>query len=171
MAELVPQQGGNEGYIPNTQATIFELYRLMAIFFSSKKFAELRTGNGERFDPITKIELGIEDEITRILLAIAITARVIDDRAGHGFNIADASCGTLVRNTANVQLINLDLREACNKIIHAERVHFDVDETEALQPYLQPFIYLYGHQHNNEWKATIDVIEFAKTYVTCVNGL
>ncbi len=61
----------------------------------------------------------------------------------------------------------LEIREACNKIIHAQKVRFDVEEI-GVQKYMNPIIYLYGTLQNKEWRATLDVIKFCKEYVTLV---
>jgi hypothetical protein len=169
MVEYVPQAGHIEGHIPNIDTTMLELYRLLTTFLASKNVAELRTGHGESFDAISHLESIGEDEITRILLAVAITARVIDDRDGHILDLVAGPCGTLVTFGDNEEIFQLlSLREACNKIIHAQKVRFDISKTNDDQPYLNPSIYLYGKLHKKEWKATLDVIAFIKEYCTCV---
>lgn len=83
MAEYKNPQEGHfaEGHFPNTSSTLLELHRLLALFLASKNFAALRTNYpGGGFDPIYKIQEVEEDELTRLLLTLAITARVIDDR-------------------------------------------------------------------------------------------
>ena len=172
MTEYIPPGSDvfKEAYKPNTQTVTLELHRLLSIFLSSKSFAELRTGTGEEFDSIAEIQQHEGDEITRILLAVAITARVIDDRQNKVFDAISESCGTLVDVVATPgEESPLSLREACNKIIHAQKIRFDLSETDAHQTYLNPLIYLYGQRQNGaEWKATLNVIEFAKEYVSCI---
>jgi len=55
-----------------------------------------------------------------------------------------------------------------NKIIHATSIHFDVDQNEEGQQYVNPTIYLYGDKNGSRWKATMDVLEFAQKYVACI---
>jgi hypothetical protein len=167
MAEYVPRQGQIEGHHPNVDTAMLELQRLLAIFLSSEKFADLRKDDeGESFDPISHLESLQEDELTRILLALAITARVIDDRSGMVVDKVAGSCGLLqTTNPKGEELIEeLSLRETCNKIIHAKNVRFDLEHTKSKKPYLGPFIYLHGELRGNQWKATLDVIAFAKEY-------
>ena len=174
MAEYVPPSANcGEGYHPNTEATFLELHRLLAIIFASKSFAELRTGNGEKWDPIDHLQQYEDDEITRILLAVSITARVIDDRNNKVLDLIAGDCGKLIENSGDERTeTGLTLREACNKIIHAQKIRFDVEETETAQRYLNPEIYLYGErQIGYEWKATLDIIAFAKEYVSCLRHL
>jgi hypothetical protein len=170
MAEYIPQEGTREGHKPNIDNLLLDLYRLLAIFFSSRRFAELRTGTGETFDPIARLESYEEDEITRILLTASTMARVIDDRESRVFDLVSASCGTLTRSLPVGEVSeDLLLRDACNKIIHAQKIRFDVDATDGTQTYLNPVIYLYGRERGADWKATVDVVAFAKEYCWCVS--
>ena len=171
MAEHEPPQEGREGHFPKTETTILELYRLVVIFLASKNFAAHRNGYpGEGHDPIYQLQGCEEDEITRILLVLAITARVIDDREGHVYEMVGTNCGRLQRNTANPTSEELTLRDACNKIIHAKKIRLDMEEDGNGQRHLNPFIYIYGEQGGTGWRATLDVILFAKEYVTCVSN-
>jgi len=164
-----PQEGYfKEGLCPNTSNTVLELHRLLALFLASKSFAALRTNfPGEGFDPIYKIQDVEEDEITRLLLNLAITARVIDDRQDRVLERVGSNCGQLEKNGGGQDVEILNLRDACNKIIHAKKVRFDVGE-DAGQSYLNPFIYLYGEQNGKSWKATIDIIAFSTDYFSLV---
>lgn len=170
MAEFIPQQQlGNEGHFPNTENTIVELHRLLSTFLASKQFAELCADYpGEGFDPIYKIQEIEGDEITRVLLNLAITARVIDDREDGIFVLFEGDCGTLQKDLTIPDVVALNLREACNKIIHACKVRFDVEELGS-QRYLNPIIYLYGNLYGREWRVQLDVIDFCKAYVSTVS--
>lgn len=168
MAEYKGQQQMKEGHFPNTDNTRVELHRLLSVFLASKRFAELCTlYPGEGFDPIYKIQEVEEDEITRILLHLAITARVIDDREDRVFEDLTSGCGTLQQDLNKPELDTLSIREACNKLIHAEKVRFDIEEL-GVQTYLNPIIYLYGTLQKRQWRAELDVIEFCKEYASIV---
>ena len=173
MAEFTPTQNAldKDGHFPKTETAMVELHRLVSIFLSSREFARLRTNYpGEGFDPIFELQDVEEDEITRILLMLAITARVIDDREGYVYDLAGGRCGDLQEDVSKPELVDLELREACNKIIHAKKVRFDVEEERNEQSYFRPFVYLYGSKGKVDWKATLDVIAFAKWYVICVRN-
>lgn len=169
MPEYIPEQPQRkEGHFPNTENTVIELHRLLSIFLASRHIAELCTEySGEGFDSIYRIQEVEADEITRILLSVAITARVIDDRENRVFKIIDSDCGTLQKDNSATVIDVLDIREACNKIIHADKVRFDIDGLGA-QKYLNPVIYLYGSLHGKNWRAQLDVIKFCKEYVSTV---
>lgn len=171
MAEYIPPQEGffREGHYPNTVHAVLELHRLLALFLASKSFAALRTNYpGEGFDPIYKIQEVEEDEITRLLLNLAITARVIDDREGHALERLSSNCGQLNSNLENEDTEVLGLREACNKIIHAKKIRTDMEENATGQAYFNPVIYLYGEQNGMSWKATLDIVAFSKDYFSLV---
>lgn len=172
MAELIdPHPLGKGGHFPNTQNTVLELHRLLSIFLASKSFAELCTHfPGEGFDPIYKIQEVETDEITRILLTLAITARVIDDREDREFRFLSSDCGTLRKNMNEQDEELLSIREACNKIIHAKNVNFDVEEF-GVHRYLKPYIYLYGTQKAMHWRVQLDVVKFCKEYARTVSHL
>ena len=175
MTERVPPQSEafGEGHYPNTETAFLELHRLLAIIFVSKSFAELRTGTGEKWEAIDHLQQFEGDEITRILLAVAITARVIDDRNNKVLDLVARDCGTLVDTDAKgAAETGLSLREACNKIIHAKKVRFDTSELDTTQTYLNPVIYLYGERRKGqEWKAVLNVVTFAEEYVSCLQNM
>jgi hypothetical protein len=169
MAEFDPPQIAKEGYHPNTQGALVELHRLVCIFLASRSFADLRQGPVDQADVLDPLQEPEEEEITRILLSVAITARVIDDREEKIFELVAGQCGTLEEGGAGKLLA---LREACNKIIHATKIRFDVAANEKGQRYLNPTMYLYGQRQNGApWKASLDIIEFAKQYVGVVRHL
>lgn len=176
MAEYYPPQEDQfgSGHRPNTETALLELSRLLAIFLASKSFAALRKAHPEYPDVLDPLVEAQDDEITRILLTLAIIARVIDDREEGALDfIANEWCGDLEENVAakphHILVKHLSIRDACNKIIHAKRVHFDVDTDEQGQKYLNPFIYLYGKRQNGAtWRATLDVLKFATQYAQTV---
>ena len=169
MSEYIsPQTQRDEGHHPNTGNAVVELHRLLAIFLSSRQFAGLcERDPGEGFDPIHNIQEVEQDEITRILLTLAVTARVVDDRERRVFELVGSNCGTLQKDLSAQTIDVLDIRDACNKLIHAQTVHFDIEKL-GIQSFLNPFIYLYGIFHGKSWRAKLDVIKFCKEYVTIV---
>lgn len=159
-----------EGHLPNTGMLTIELHRLLTMFLASKPLADLRTLDpGEGNDPIYRVQEVEEDELTRLLLTLAITARVVDDREGRLFDLIGYSCGTLQTDVSSPKTIELGLRDACNKVIHARRIRIDTAESENVQTYWLPWISLHGRSTNAaEWHARLDVIEFAKAYMLLV---
>ncbi|RQU97756.1 hypothetical protein [Burkholderia cenocepacia] len=175
MAEYFPPQGvGRGAHLPNIQATYIDLHRLLAIFLASKEFADRidapQRHNAELRDPLFILQECEEDEISRILLSLAVTARAVDDAHNQILELVAGVCGTLIRDMTTPDVtIALELREACNKIIHADHWHFDLETNEQGRSYLTPTMYIYGRsQGGRNWKAILDVVEFAKQYVNNV---
>lgn len=167
MAEFINPQADvfGEGYKPDSKVALLEIHRLVCMFLASKEFAARRNGPHDAHHWLDDLQEPEEEEITRILLATAITARVIDDLNGQAFDIVAPNCGLLLQGA---QTQPLTIREAFNKIIHALKIRFDVELNDQGQRYLEPFVYLYGKKGNVEWKATLDVIEYARAYVVCM---
>jgi hypothetical protein len=173
MAEFIPPQAAPGAHLPNVRATFVDLHRLLSIFLASNAFADLiRTPVGhvqELQDPFFILQDCEEDEISRILLNLAVTARVVDDARGRVLDLVGSSCGRLVKDVRRPERSSvLELRDACDKIIHAHCRNFDVEHNASGRRYLMPTVYLYGQLHGSEWKATLDIVEFSKEYVSCV---
>lgn len=140
---------------------VIELHRLLAIFLASRHFAELRDST---IHSIQEVE---QDEITRILLTLAVVARTVDDREDRVFELIGSDCGTLQKDIRNTEVDVLDIREACNKIIHAQTVRGDVIELDDIR-FFNPFIFLRGSLNGKCWLAHLDIIKFCKEYITTV---
>ena len=178
MAEFVPpnEAQGRPGHLPDAAGTLVELHRLLAIFLSSKGFADLVEAEfqhgAELHDPIYVLQEVEEAEVSRILLTLAITARVLDDANERLPGLDEVQCGTLISDLRHPDNSRpLTLRDAANKVIHATKRRVDIEYNMRGRPYLQPFLYLYGQLGATEWKATLDVIAFAKHYSTYVARL
>ncbi len=146
-----------------------DLYRLVSCFYSSVTFAEY--GEDRDYDSVRNLQDEFEEyEVTRLLVNIAVTARVMDerdDRLSQKFNL---KCGQLIDDlTKPDNMVPLSIREACNKIIHARKFNWDVDQLkdEGNLPYpttkfIKPYMYLYGTRDKSCWKVTLDITEFVR---------
>jgi len=156
-----------EGHIPNMQVVFLDLYRLLSIFLASKNLAALRDEHG--LDPISSLQEPELDEVTRILLSSAITARIVDDREKLVLSERNTECGSLVEDLTKPDVVvALGLREACNKIIHARKIRTDLEQ-ENYKYYLNPTLYFYGERDGKEWKASVDIVEYVKQYYINLN--
>lgn len=166
MSELIPKPPFKSEYIVDGNGIVLELYRLLSIFYASKHFAELETSLHD--DSVAHLLSFQESEITRILTTAAITARIVDDRDNRYLNEHDIDCGELLPDLKYLNnKVPLSLREACNKIIHAKKNHYDVEELRYGN-YINPVIYYYGNYNRKEWKAILDVEKFVFNYVTYI---
>ncbi len=165
-----------EGYIFDINLFRLDLYRLITCFYASVAFAEY--GEDLDDDPVRDLQSDFEEgEIVRLLVNVAVTARIMDerdDRLSAQFNV---TCGQLINDLDEPDnIVELDLREACNKIIHARKFNWDVDQLkEENLPYpttrfLTPRMHLYGERGNQRWKATLDIAEFVKHNVVLWRG-
>lgn len=102
-------------------------------------------------DPLQQFDDFKRDEITRILLTVAATVRVIDDRESRIFDFLSFDCGSLTPDVENPESIALTIREACNKILHAGRIEV-----------LQSEIRLTGDHQRRAWHASLDVVQSAE---------
>jgi hypothetical protein len=150
-----------------------DLWLLLLIFLADRPLAEL-TETEFYADGYEQHLLGLnsdftEDEITRILLSSAIALRVIDDRDGGILDKLDA-CGELQPDSSSPGAEPLSMREACNKIVHATKVNYDVERLDGgpvkehgiSPPYMRPTVYLYGSQRKVTWRCALDVIQFVR---------
>ena len=174
--ELIQDPLRAEGFFFDPHAFRRSLYRLACSFFASAEFGRL--GRASDTEPLSEL-LGEhqEDEISRLLVGIAATVRVIQDRDGGQSSVFHLPCGRLISDVSSKQSELLTLREACNKIIHAKRFNFDakpLPPSEAQLPnptyVLRPVLHLYGTLRRVEWKAELAIVEFIRAAAILVRG-
>lgn len=163
MTEKILSDRFREGHLPSVEPIILDLHRLVTLFIASPNLAELRTNLAG--DPISWLQQYEDEEITRILINSAIIARIIDDRDELSLNHIDTKCGDLIENlTFPKVIVPLSLREACNKIIHAKKIHSDISESNEIS-YRNPILYLYGQKIGVDWKVKLNVMDYAIKYI------
>jgi hypothetical protein len=147
------------------------LWILLLIFLADRKYAEITE---EEFfaDGHTQPLLGLsaicDGEVSRILLNSAIALRVMDDRDGVLARLGN--CGEWRRDVVSDRTEQLQLREACNKIVHAEQVNFDIERLDGgaidrpgLSPsYMTPIVYLYGTHRQVQWRCALDIVAYVR---------
>lgn len=165
MAEYERPNHLRQGHLFDPSVVRRELWQLLLIFLADKPFTVLSEEAGHEGVSLGALQAEFADhEITRILMNSAITLRILDDRDGGVFQHV-APCGEL---STNGQTEPLSLREACNKIVHASRVNFDVERLDGKPldgsygwpTFLRPTVYLYGNRQRADWRAALDVIAY-----------
>ena len=122
MSEYINPEFYQSGYAPEMETTRLDLYRLLNQFLASEHISNLCEDDAWFNEAIGHLDHYFENETTRILLSSAVLARVIDDRDNH-LKDFDTKCGELITDLTNPNnVIDLNLREACNKIIHATTI-------------------------------------------------
>jgi hypothetical protein len=176
LVEIQHEEFRRDGFFFDVQAFRLDLYRLLSAFLSTAEYARLSRGiETERLSDLA-IEFQ-EAEITRLLVTVAATVRVIQDREGAPAKKFAGVCGHLFPDVGSKLKEPLSLREACNKIIHAKRFNFDAkplpvaDRGLPNPTYtLRPLLHLYGNQRSTEWKAELNVLQFVLANVALVHG-
>lgn len=138
-----------------------ELYRLAAIFLASVKFAEIRGPSEDVDHPINKLQIFEADEIKRILLIVAVAVRVLDD---HHERLADLFVYPCGKFTENGKAKELTIREACNKIIHADEIEIPTCTSDNGNQFLSGIVILHGRSLNPRkvWIGHMNVQDFVR---------
>jgi len=153
------------GYPITMEALDLEIYELVCLFAASH---ELRRW-AQRSSSFDRLRIHYErSEASRRLIALAATLRNFMDswtgKRRSNINRGAGGVGVLIEDLARpTQKRELLFREACNKLVHAERIVFDVrpNRDESLKA-LRPFVHLYGTKDAVRWKARLDVVDFLR---------
>lgn len=133
---------------------------LLSIIFADKPLKELYS----RYD-LPHLELVEEDkesEVIRLTVEIATLYRLMEwNSKEKDKRFIVEMVGALTPDIRKENVIDLTMREACNKIIHAEKFAIDVQKL-AKQPYyyFKPYFHLRGTKGRYTWEAKIDVLLF-----------
>ncbi len=150
------------GYPIAAEALDLELYVLAALVAGSRDMHR-RAG---RSTALRQLRLTFElSEVSRRLIAVAVALRSALDASRRTAESRGAAgkVGTLVPDVSKPRLKQaLPFREACNKIIHADRVDF-FPHTHSEGPALTARVRLSGAKGNKEWLANLDVFAFIQS--------
>jgi len=157
------QQGHGLG-IPYEYA-LRDVYHLLAIFGASPWFDSLPEG-------VQKLRSDFQEcEVRRLLLTISVMVRNSMDSHG-AFRLQDLVGFEELRVTDSVGVLELQdssantsltLRDASNKILHAQDITFDYQADKRPIPpgsALSPRVFAYGENKGEQWKAQIDIVKF-----------
>lgn len=156
--------GISRGFVVDRLRVQLLAYRLITIILSSKELSKLCLFLDDETPSLMKQEFE-QNEIEHLLLQIAILVRAADDAARSGQTIGGSwnpKVGKIIQNIKTNKKEDLTLREACNKIIHAQKVSYDLNRnSEPRRTYVKPsFMYLYGKKDNKDWKTILDIKKF-----------
>ncbi len=164
MSELDLRHPSIQGYPKEEMVLLIDLYRLISIFGSSEYISTFRSDRDDiSHYSINAIFRNFEyTEISRLLISLAAQLR----------NILDNNCDIdekqefivgEIKHQKKEEKEDLLLRDACNKILHAENINFDLSENNTIYSgYLNPIIYLYSNNSEYNWKAKLDIKSFTK---------
>jgi hypothetical protein len=138
-----------------------DLFRLVSSVFASAQFEDSTVLS----PPLVELESEFWNmEVEHALVAVAALTRVLFDQTSPRPAEARAECGDLVVDQAKpLQVRRLTVREACNKILHADRRAFETArDLDPSLPGLTGWVQLEGTQLDRQrWRASIDLLAFA----------
>lgn len=145
-----------------------DFYFLLAIFGASKIISQFRNRPlGDQDYSMFSICRSIEfSEASKLLLSIAIICRNEMQQTRPEVKESPKPMNHTVGwiKFKKERTEKLSFYNSCNKIIHANAINFDLsDNTTVRSGYLKPFVYLYGVQDKQEWKAKINVYPFTES--------
>jgi hypothetical protein len=144
------------------------LYRLFCYFYASQSlfdYADEDTGGN-----FVELRDDFEEmEIQAALVAVAVRLRIVEQEYR---NICDLkefgiAAGVLQQDIKTKKEEPLSLREACNKIVHADNIQFDrtfLDDQLGTFGALNPWVIIYGEKWNKktkqQWRAKLEIKPF-----------
>lgn len=146
----------DSGYPIAAEALDLEIYVLACLFIASPELVQL----GAETPGLRWVRRTFEaSEAARRLIGLAVMLRNKLDTSGGG---PDASVGRLLTDVSRPkETAQLSLREACNKIIHAESVEFAPNALDNDGPHpISRTIKLYGTQKGKQWEAELNILTF-----------
>jgi hypothetical protein len=140
-----------------------DLYRLVTAVLASPALAELGRSApaSRRWETLRTIEFA---EVSRILVSVAAIVRNGLEAAPRSSIELERQVEILIRDVTKPKTFQpLTFQESCNKILHATHVDPETTEVEGeeIAPVLQPYINLFGELRQRQWKAVLDIRQFA----------
>lgn len=150
---------------PSVPLVQTELHQLLSVFLASQAIAE--AANAKEAELVDSMDVQEHEDslVARLLLSIAVSLRVLDDRTNRKLSEHALEVGSAIeRVPASIESgVRLTLREACNKIIHARQVELERTSLTDSCGYLSPYVTLVGHdQRARVWRATLSIVAFVQ---------
>lgn len=141
------------------------LFRLTSLFMGLSAILEDKEGFLENLKSsvlFKEYPQLFEEEFSKLILEIAINARVLDDLIKNDSQYKNLNA---FKNLQPMGIIDEELfyspREAINKIIHADYVGHDI-RTDDVKPYYMPAMLLTGSKGKKEWSSEIYLLPLCK---------
>jgi hypothetical protein len=154
-----------EKHIISTSELKKNLFRLTNLFMGFSGILDDKEGFLEDFKTsllFKEYSNLFEEEFSKLILEIAINARVLDDltKKNHQYKNLDDFNNLEIMGIIDEEIFHSP-REAINKIIHADYVGHDI-RTDDIKPYYMPSLQLIGNKGKQEWTAEIYLLPFCK---------
>ncbi len=165
---------GRHNYVLNSDTVLRDLYRLLNVIMADAAIAHLAVDDGDVL--VSLRDQFVEDELIHLLIGTAVMNRSHDDHmdgprkdeAELAFVPVALTCGRLTDDVGGKQEreLDLNLREACNKIIHAEQITVETQQLENNAfPSLPTTVILRGTLGKKAWLAFLDVPNYARATI------
>lgn len=164
---------GRHNYVINAETVLKDVYRLLSLVVGDRALALLPEDNHGLLVGLR--DQFVEDELVHLLIGTAVMNRSHDDHMSGPRRDADELsfapvtlvCGTLTtegrKETATVDLL---LREACNKIIHADQIRVETETVgNAAFPVLPHDVILVGRAHDRHWQAILSIPNYVRATI------
>jgi hypothetical protein len=152
-------------HIISTSELKKNLFRLISLFMGFSSILDDKEGFIEDFKSsllFIDYPFLFEEEFSKLIIEIAINARVLDDSIKKNKNYKDLDS---FKNVETLGILDEEPftspREAINKIIHADYVGHDI-RSDDIKPYYMPSLQLVGKKGKNEWIAEVYLLSFCK---------
>lgn len=164
---------GRHNYVINADTVLKDVYRLLSLVMGDHALAllpddgyHLLVGLRDQF---------VEDELVHLLIGTAVMNRSHDDHMSGprrdedelSFVPVTLICGTLTTEGRTETVTeDLLLREACNKIIHADEIRVDAETVEnAAFPFLPQNVILIGRAYGRPWQGVLNVPNYVRATI------
>ena len=139
-----------------------ECYLIVSCFMASEQIHILQRKSTNW--GIKRFVLSEQYLIKKLLISLAIKLRMIDDlmKSHNKANSIQSPKNKVGIIDDGKKVADLTIREACNKIIHANKIEFTIKYNQRGSMkvrYLAPEIKLHGERGKTSWKATIDILQ------------
>lgn len=148
---------------------LLDLYRLLVMYLADRRVMNLAAGHSGSSSIDALRNEHLYAETLRILISSAVTLRIAADQYPAIFrSLRRTDCGLLWPNWPKRKSEVLTIREACNKVVHAKRIHRDIGNPDPFgihdnpEAYVLPHVYLYGKKDGQDWKAKLSIVDFVK---------
>lgn len=144
------------------------LYNLLVGFHGSNAIHKIAKASDDDHDVILGLISDTEETfLQEKMIYAAIRLRILDDyilsRSPPDYNAHAAAWIVGGLDDLSNPSVNLDLREACNKIIHAELFNWVVfGKSQTHNEGLAPRVMLYGKRGKKKWRASINILKFVE---------
>ena len=165
MPEFNSRKDGYDNIMINERNIDVASFRLLSIFFADKEIQKLYT-RGMFSRSWSIFEEIKEEHINHLLIEIAILYRRQESRFVMSPELKKEQARTIVGKLfqpVKTKMKPLTMIEACNKVIHADSMNYDVRKLPKSNfSYICPRIHLYGEKYGTAWKAVIDVTRYCE---------